>query len=233
MVPRLILRPIIVFALVALTNGSVPGWTQQETSPPVASMGWQAVRVVVKHYSVDPLVLDPKTRQPLPRDGIWSISSTPPAPCPKTQETCVEVFYEVPAESVRCSWVVQLNGDGADGTFLDENDDAERYMLRMVSQDEARALIVSRQKPVFPPIAIMAHVNGAVVMQVLVDGTGKVQKVTVLSGPAMEQEAALEAARGWHFKPLVIGTRAVPYEVQLAFTFQTQGPGNSSVRVAP
>jgi len=223
----------VVFALVALTNGTVRGRTQQETSQVPASVGQQAVSVVVKHYAINPLVLDPKTQQPLPRDGSWSVSNTPSASCPKTQQTCVEVFYQIPAESVRCSWVVLLNGDGTDGKFLDENDDAERYMLRMVSQDEARAFIDSRQKPVFPPIAIMAHVSGAVVMQVLVDGTGKVQKVTVLSGPAMEQEAALEAARRWHFRLMMVGARAVPYAVQLVFTFQTQGPGNSSVGIAP
>ncbi len=228
-----ICHPIVFFALVALTNGTARGWTQQESSPVRASVGQQVVSVVVKHYAINPLVLEPRTQQPLPRDGSWSISNTPPASCPETQETCIEVFYQVPAESVRCSWVVLLNGNGTDGTFLDENGDAERYMLRMVSRDEARALIDSRQKPRFPPIAAAALVSGSVVMEVLVDGSGKIQNVTVVSGPKMEQEAALEAARGWHFKPMVIGALAVPYEVQLVFTFITRGPGNSWVEIAP
>jgi TonB family protein len=222
---------VVVFALAALTYLTERARPQGESSS--ASTGQQAVSVVLKHYTVNPLAREQQTQQPLSRDGSWAIGKTTPVSCPKTQETCLEVLYEIPAESVRCSWVVLLNGNSSDGTFLDENDDAERYMLRVVSQDEALALIDSRKSPAFPPIAIMAHVSGSVVMDVLVGESGKVQKVTVVSGPAMEQEAALEAAKGWRFKPLVIGARTIPYAVQLMFTFQSQGPGNYSVKMAP
>lgn len=224
---------IFAFTLVSLAFGAVRGWGQSETSPVPVSSGAQAVSVVLRHYAINPHGLDPKTQQPLPGNGNWSISNTPPASCPKGEEKCVEVFYEVSAEPVRCSWVVVLNADGNDGTFLEENDNAERYMLRTVSPDEARTLIASRKKPEFPPIAIAARVEGDVVTEVLVDETGKVQGVTVVSGPPMEQEAAREAARDWHFKPLMVGTRAVPFVVQLVFTFKTAGPGYASVAIAP
>jgi TonB family protein len=209
------------------------GWTQQESPQVPASAGKLAVNAVLKHYAVDPLALDPKTGQPLPTSGSWSIGKVPHSSCPQTNETCLEVFYQVAAESVRCSWVVLLNGDGTDGRFLDEDDDTERYMVLKVSPSEAKALVNTRKKPTFPPIAILAHVNGAVVLQVLVGKLGEVQKVAVLSGPAMEQQAAIDAAKKWNFKPMLVGARDQPYELQLVFTFRTIGPSSATVEVAP
>ena len=217
----------------ALTVEVSCGWTQQEAQPAPAPIGQKAVKVVLKHYAMNRLALDPKTGKPLPNDGSWSIGKTTPAACPQTTVICVEVFYQVPAESVQCSWVVMLNGDGSDGTFLDENDDAEQYLLRKATQSEAKALVDSRKKPIYPPIAVAAHVSGAVPMEVLVGKSGEVQKIAVMSGPAMVQQAAADAAKGWSFKPLMVGTRAVPFETQLVFTFRTTGPPVASVDMEP
>jgi protein TonB len=126
-----------------------------------------------------------------------------------------------------------MNADGTDGTVLDQNDDAERYLIRTVSQSEAKELVNARKKPVFPQIAIMAHVKGTVTMNALVGKSGEVQGVKVLSGPPMEQQAAADAARAWSFKPLMVGARAVPYEVQLTFDFETTGPPFGTVTMKP
>ena len=96
----------------------------------------------------------------MPTDGSWSLSKASPAACSATEEKCVEVFYDVPAASVRCSWVVLLNADGADGQFLDENDSAATYLKRIVSRSEAIALVNTRKNPVYPPIAVAARVQG-------------------------------------------------------------------------
>jgi TonB family protein len=222
-----------VWSMAALAGAITAGSAQQGSPPDSASIGKQAVSVVLKHYAMNPGSLDSKTGQPLPRNGNWSVGKTSPANCPQTKQPCIEVFYEIPAESVRCSWVVLLNEDGTDGTFLDENDDTERYLRRRVSQSEAKALIKSRKKPIFPPIAVMAHASGAVVVEVQVGKSGAVEKVALVSGPSMEQKASTDAAKDWSFKPLMVGKRAVQYEVQLVFTFRTSGPPYASVEVAP
>lgn len=216
----------------ALVLGTTQGQAQQENLPKSLSLGAQAVSVVLKHYAFT-AALNPKTEQPLTGKGSWSISKEIPASCPQTKETCVEVFYEFPAESVRCSWVVLLNEDGTDGMFLDENDDAERYMLLTATKSEAKALVDTRKKPVFPPIAAAVGASGAVVVNVLVGKTGEPQKCGVVSGPPMVQGAAIEAAKSWKFKPMMVGTRAVPYAIQLTFTFQTVNPSFRKVYVAP
>jgi TonB family protein len=196
-------------------------------------VGEQAVSVVLKHYAVNPLELDPKTHTPLSGGGSWSMDKRPAASCPESQNTCVTVQYRLPDEQVQCSWLVLLNEDGSDGAILDENDDAARYMLRKVSAQDAGALITFRKKPSFPPIAMAAHISGTVSVEVIVDQSGKIQKTFAVSGPPMERGAALEAAQDWRFKPMLVGSRAVPYVVPLLFTFRTMGPASSSVSVAP
>ena len=219
--------------VVTLWVGTTRGWAQQESPSKPVSVGAQAARVVLKHYALNPFALDPKTSQPLPSNGNWSIGKTTPASCPQIGPPCVEVFYDVPAESVRCSWVVLLNADGADGAFLDENDDAERYLMRVVSKTEALALVSTRKNPVYPPIAIAAKVTGEVVVEAVVGKSGDVQKTLVVSGPPMLTMAASQAAQSWKFKPMMVGTRAVPCEVKLVFSFKNFVYPSASGDLAP
>ena len=210
----------------ALIQGQSPG------SPLPPSVGQQAAKVVLKHFTINPHASDPNTHQPLRTDGTWSISKSRPASCPEKEQTCVEVFYEVPDQAARCSWVLSLHENGTDGTVLDENDDTDNYMVRMLSDSEAIPLIKSRSKPVFPAIAIAARVSGPVVIKVLVGKSGEIQLVKSVSGPPMLLQASINAARQWSFTPMTIGARSVPYEVQLVFTFTVNQIANT-VKVAP
>jgi TonB family protein len=171
---------------------------------------------------MNPAVDNPATGLSLPSNGSWSLAEARPAACPQTDEKCVEVFYDVPAGSVRCSWVVQLNADSTDGQFLDENDDAARYMVRVLSSSEAAPLVAARKKATYPPIAIAARVQGDVFVNVIVGKRG-VQTVHMLSGSPMLQMSSIEAAQKWSFKPLIVGARPVFYQVKLVFKFQLIG----------
>lgn len=224
---------VLVWVAVTLCVGVTRGWTQQETPSKSVSLGVQTASVVLKHYARNPAALDPKTEQPLQSNGNWFISKVPPAACPETKNACVEVFYEVPAESVRCSWVVLLKADGSDGAFLEENDDSERYLMRVVSKAEAKTLVNTRNNPIFPPIAIAVRVMGDVIVEAVVDKSGAVQKALVVSGPPIVQQASVNAAVKWTFKPLMVGTRAVPYKVKLVFRFRTMGSPSASGDLAP
>jgi TonB family protein len=191
------------------------------------------VGVVLKHYAVNPHALEPTTQKPLSREGSWSISKTAPASCPQTNEACIEVIYKVPAEAVQCSWVVLLNGDGKDGKFLEENDDTERYFLRVVPKSEASPLLNATKNPVYPPIAMAARVTGDVVLDAVVGKSGGMRDIFVVSGPAMLQQASLDGARYWSFKPIMLGARAVPYEVKLVFKFRLLAVPTAKGELAP
>ena len=229
-------RSVVLLCVTFSTMLNITEHAQAQAAPPPASVGQQAASAVLKHYDVNPAAKVLASGQPLPLDGDWYVGKTTPASCPQSPQprgTCVEVFYAVPAQEVKCSWVVLLNADGSDGTFLGENDDAARYLLRKVAKNEAKDLVVSRSKPVYPAIAIAAHVAGVVTLRGQVDKTGTVIGLRVLSGPAMLQQASLEGANKWKFKPLLVGAVAVPYEIEFSFTFRVQDSQMHSVEMAP
>jgi TonB family protein len=214
----------LVCAVGVLALGSTPAWAQADNPPKPVSLGAQAVAVVLKHYAINPSVHHSTTGLPLPADGSWSLSKTRPASCPQTDDKCVEVFYDVPSASVRCSWVVLLNADTTDGQFLDENKDAASYLARVLSRGDAAPLISSRSNPVYPPIAIASQVQGDVPVNVIVGKQGEVQNARMLSGPPMLAPASIDAAKKWTFKPFVVGSNPVPYQVKLVFRFQIVMP---------
>ncbi len=210
-------------------------WAQPPRGLLAASVGPKAVKVVLKHFTINSLAMDPNTHKPLRTDGSWSISKSRSASCPQAAEMCVEVFYTVPEQSAKCSWVISLNEGGTDGIVLDESEDTDNYMVRTISGTEALPFIKSRSKPVFPPIAIVARVSGDVTTRVLVSKSGDLQQVRVVSGPPMLQQASIDAAKNWKFTPMTIGTRTVQYEVELVFTYAliTSDPRMSIVRTVP
>jgi len=75
---------------------------------------------------------------------------------------------------------------------------------------------VSCPNAVYPPIALAAHVQGAVVLHAVISKTGTVKNLAVISGPNMLRAAAMEAVRGWQYKPYVLGGE--PTEVDTTVT---------------
>jgi TonB family protein len=218
----------------ALACGVTPLEAQPSNAPAAALVGPQAVKVVLKQFAINHLASDPITHNPLRTDGSWSISKNRPTACPQVAATCVEVFYEVPDQSAKCSWVISLDENGAEGKVIDENDDADNYMVRTLTGSEAASFVKSRNKPVVPPIGVAVHVNGTVALQVLVGKTGDVQKVLSVNGAPMLQTASIDAAKKWTFLPMTIGTRTVQYQVPLVFTFYPWiGSIPGTIKIAP
>ena len=211
---------LCIFAVLGISSAVQRSTAQASTSPAPNSIGPQAVKMILKHFAINPLASDPATHQPLRTDGSWSLGKARPASCPQSG-TCVEVFYDVPAQSAKCSWVVSLNQDATDGAILDENPDADAYMVRMLTATEAAQLIKSRSTPVWAPIAKAANVSGVVVLSVLVDKSGELQRSRPVSGPPMLIPSCMDAVKKWSFMPMSLGPRTVPYQVQLVFTFNS------------
>jgi periplasmic protein TonB len=73
----------------------------------------------------------------------------------------------------------------------------------------ARALY--RPTPVYPRLALMAHIQGTVVLQAILGTDGSVQDLKVISGHPLLVGAALDAVRTWRYQPTLLNT--VPVEV--------------------
>jgi outer membrane biosynthesis protein TonB len=221
-----------VFALLIFTPVLLAA-QESSTATPQKSVAQEAVQVVMKHNLLDPTVMVSSTNKPLPADGGWAIGKQPPAQCAESSANCVSVFYRAP-EGISCSWVIQLNAAGSDGEILDQDENAARYFLRVVSPEKAAALVIDRKTPIYPPIAVAAHVQGLVVVAVVVNTDGTIERFIDKTGPEMLKFAAREAAKGWSLKPLNSGTHAIRYEMALAFDFKTGGPDRgSTVKVSP
>jgi len=73
--------------------------------------------------------------------------------------------------------------------------------------------------PDYPLLAKQMKVQGAVVLQALIDKAGKIEDLHVVSGPAILSAAAQEAVKQWHFKPYYQGGQAVETEARITVNF--------------
>jgi protein TonB len=70
--------------------------------------------------------------------------------------------------------------------------------------------ILKMVQPVYPREAVKGRIEGVVLIEATVTEQGNVEKVTVISGPAMLAEAAVEAVEKWKYEPTVLNGRPVP-----------------------
>jgi hypothetical protein len=73
---------------------------------------------------------------------------------------------------------------------------------------EINKRVLSCKTPVLP---VNVDATGAVIIEVLVNETGDVACLRAISGESIIRGAALDAAKKWKFKPLVVNEAAKPY----------------------
>jgi TonB family protein len=73
--------------------------------------------------------------------------------------------------------------------------------------------------PTYPLLAKQMKVQGAVVLQALIDKGGRIQNLRVVSGPAILAAAAQEAVKQWRFKPYYLNGTPVETEARVSVNF--------------
>jgi TonB family protein len=71
------------------------------------------------------------------------------------------------------------------------------------------AMAISAPKPLYPPEAKQARIQGVVRMNVIIGKDGTVQNLQVASGPPELVEASTEAVRQWVYKPTLLNGNPV------------------------
>src|ERR1035438_2509928 len=94
-----------------------------------------------------------------------------------------------------------------------------------VDEAMARRKMLEHPEPLYPPIAKAARVQGTVEIAVVINPAGKISSEKVLSGPAMLQQAALDAVRKWTFTPFLLNGAPVTVSAVFAIPFQIDKPG--------
>jgi protein TonB len=78
-----------------------------------------------------------------------------------------------------------------------------------ISAGVAVGLLAKHDPPTYPAEAKAAGVSGTVVLQALIGTDGHVDKLDVISGPAVLQQAALDAVRKWVYRPYLLNCEPI------------------------
>ena len=90
-----------------------------------------------------------------------------------------------------------------------------REPLRIGGTIRAPAKIRDAQ-PIYPTLAQAAHVEGTVIIEAVLDESGRVQNLRVLRAHPMLQPAAVDAVRQWEYTPTLLN--GVPVRVVMTVT---------------
>jgi protein TonB len=79
---------------------------------------------------------------------------------------------------------------------------------------------IYRPPPLYPAIAKAAGVEGTVVLQAMISKNGTIENLRVASGPAMLQQAALDAVKTWRYRPYLLNNFPVEVETTVNVVFR-------------
>jgi protein TonB len=115
------------------------------------------------------------------------------------------------------------NGSGVFGTVFGTQTKprvkVEPTKVEKISAGVAVGLLTRKTAPIYPPIAKSAGVQGTVMLQAVISKSGTIENVHVVSGPAMLQQAAMDAVRTWRYKPYLLDNQPVEVETTVDVIF--------------
>lgn len=77
-----------------------------------------------------------------------------------------------------------------------------------------------RVEPIYPSIAKQARIEGRVQIDAIIDVSGRVVEMKVLSGHPLLVQAAMEAVRRWVYEPTYLNEVPVPVVLEVTVTFR-------------
>lgn len=123
----------------------------------------------------------------------------------------------------QCACTMRLNRQEMEANKLDMQSSAIRFRAGVrpdginipfpVNVRDA----VRKEMPSYPSAAKSARITGAIVIEVIIDATGKVIDAKMKCGADIFAQAAIEAARNWRFKPLK--SSGAPAKTMTSITF--------------
>jgi periplasmic protein TonB len=80
--------------------------------------------------------------------------------------------------------------------------------------------LIARVDPRYPPLAIQTHMQGAVIVDAVIDEHGNVVEARVVSGPPLLIQAAMDAVRQWKYEPTYLNDEPVPVQLNVTVQFR-------------
>jgi len=91
-----------------------------------------------------------------------------------------------------------------------------------VGGDVKPAKLVSQVSPSYPTLAKAQHVAGDVKVDALIDPTGRVTTMKVISGPTLLHQAAMDALRQWKYQAATLDGKPVAMHLTVTLQFRLQ-----------
>jgi len=92
-----------------------------------------------------------------------------------------------------------------------------------VSQGVVSGLKVRDVKPVYPPLARQARIQGTVVLHAVISKDGSIEGLTLVSGHPMLAPAAIDAVKQWKYKPYLLNGEPVEVDTEVQVNFTLAG----------
>ena len=88
-----------------------------------------------------------------------------------------------------------------------------------LSSTIVEGLLVHKVMPIYPPIALAAHIQGTVVLAATISKAGTIENLHVVSGQPMLQQAAVDAVQHWAYRPYLLNGEPVAVETTVNVVF--------------
>jgi periplasmic protein TonB len=113
-----------------------------------------------------------------------------------------------------------LGGSTSPASVLPSSAVNSQHSLAAGTAQVSQPRLISSVQPAYPAVAAQMHTQGDVVIRAQIDAKGKVAGMTVVSGPTLLQQAALNALRQWKYQPSKLDGQPVPGEVMVTIRFR-------------
>jgi protein TonB len=86
-----------------------------------------------------------------------------------------------------------------------------------------QANLISNPKPIYPPLAKSARIQGTVILEAVISKQGTVENLTVQSGHPLLIQSAMDAVRQWRYKPTLLNGDPVEVITTITVNFSLTG----------
>ena len=104
--------------------------------------------------------------------------------------------------------------------FFGERVATGQEKVLLVTEVDLRRAVIQKVEPEYPAVARQIRLTGDVELEISVDPTGSVDRVTVHSGDTLLSGSSVQAVRRWKFNPFRADGQTVRASGPIKFNFQ-------------
>lgn len=124
-----------------------------------------------------------------------------------------------PAGTAPCN---PREGDTAATEFIQPKVDPSRpvFGAPVIEPSQAEERLTHKVEATYPQMAKIAHIQGNVILHVLIDKQGHVANIKAMSGHPILIQAALDAVKQWEYRPFLLNGEAAQVETAVVVKFR-------------